>query len=398
MNCKISRLKRAFTLLFSISITLLYGQGITFKELSIEEAIQLANKEHKYIFIDIYTDWCGPCKWMDKNVFTDDSLAVIMQHKFICVKANAEKGIGIDYRKKFSIETYPTLLFLDATGNLMHKVLGKKTIQQLIEEVNKAINPKFQLSVNKAKFDAGERDSAFLYNYGLLLRGAGLDTREVSSAYLDKIGKEQWTSSDNFHYLIVTQKYYENPYFKYVAAHKAEFEGKVSDKHLSWYLTNVLSDAIYTVSAKQNKKLKRQLIADMKKLLPSEISQQTIDRFKNNYAFCDLKHTGNRIRGARKYYKKYVIPEEMNAVAWNIYKRNENFRMMKLALELVNKAIMQQKTNAYYLDTKARILYKLKKNEEALVCAKEAAEIAKAENLFFYDELVKWIAELESVK
>ena len=57
------------TLLFAGVIGEAYAQGIRFHEGSFDEALVRAKQEKKLIFIDFYTEWCGPCKWMSMNVF-----------------------------------------------------------------------------------------------------------------------------------------------------------------------------------------------------------------------------------------------------------------------------------------------------------------------------------------
>ena len=87
----------------------------------------------------------------------------------------------------------------------------------------------------------------------------------------------------------------------------------------------------------------------------------------------------------------------MNAVAWNLYKKGENKRMLKYGLELVNESIsLSKEVSANFLDTKARILFKLERNEKALLTAIEAAELAKAKKLDIYDDLLKLIEEIKT--
>lgn len=64
------------------------SEGI--KWYTFEEAVALAKKEPKNIFIDFYTTWCGWCKVMDKNTFADPVIARIMNQYFYPVKFNAE--------------------------------------------------------------------------------------------------------------------------------------------------------------------------------------------------------------------------------------------------------------------------------------------------------------------
>lgn len=63
-----------------------------FRNITVDEAIELSKKENKLIFIDFYTDWCGPCKMMAKNVFPQKHVGDYFNANFICLKLNAEKG------------------------------------------------------------------------------------------------------------------------------------------------------------------------------------------------------------------------------------------------------------------------------------------------------------------
>jgi thioredoxin-related protein len=103
-------LTRKYTLLFII-ITLpgmIFAQSGTEKASIIEwhsfaDAYKLNKKKPKKLFIDVYTDWCGWCKKMDRETFQDPETAKYMQKHFYCVKLNAETKdtIVIDDTVKF---------------------------------------------------------------------------------------------------------------------------------------------------------------------------------------------------------------------------------------------------------------------------------------------------------
>ena len=94
------------------------------KWLTIEEAQELAKKEPRKIFIDIYAVWCGPCKKMDQVTFTDPKVVDYVAKNYYAVKLDAESDKKITYRGKkmtesqlamsvFNVQAYPTIVFVE---------------------------------------------------------------------------------------------------------------------------------------------------------------------------------------------------------------------------------------------------------------------------------------------
>lgn len=112
--------------------------------LTFEEAVERSKTEKKKIFIDVYTDWCGWCKVMDKNTFSQPIIAQYLNDNFYAVKLNAEQTEDINFRGqtyKF-VEggrkgyhqlaaallqnqlSYPTVVFLDEDFNMIQPLPG----------------------------------------------------------------------------------------------------------------------------------------------------------------------------------------------------------------------------------------------------------------------------------
>ncbi len=60
-----------------------------------EEAVEKNKTQKKKIFVDVFTDWCGWCKVMDKNTFPDPEVAKILNEDFYAVKFNAEQTADV---------------------------------------------------------------------------------------------------------------------------------------------------------------------------------------------------------------------------------------------------------------------------------------------------------------
>lgn len=124
------------------------------KWMSFNEAIKAQKKEPRKIFMDVYTDWCGPCKLLDQNTFQNKDVASYVNANYYAVKFNAEGTESINYQDftytnpsydpnrkgrnsqhlfahAMKINAYPSVVFFDEKGNLIQPLPGYKTPQQL---------------------------------------------------------------------------------------------------------------------------------------------------------------------------------------------------------------------------------------------------------------------------
>lgn len=107
--------------------------GIAFHHGKYAEARALAKSTNKTIFIDAYTQWCGPCKKMAANVFTDGEVGNYFNKNFINVKMDMEKSEGLLIGRRYNINFYPTLLFIKPNGELVRKEVGYHSKGELLK-------------------------------------------------------------------------------------------------------------------------------------------------------------------------------------------------------------------------------------------------------------------------
>ncbi len=137
-------------LLLAAPAMLLYSQAGAVKWYSIEEAAALAKSNPRPIFVDAYTDWCGWCKKLDKDTFSNPVIAEILNTKYYAVKFNAEGKDPVTFQGRKFINDgslgkthqlayallqgnmgYPTVVFLTADSELITPVSGYKTPVQI---------------------------------------------------------------------------------------------------------------------------------------------------------------------------------------------------------------------------------------------------------------------------
>lgn len=106
---------------------------ISFTKTAWEDALAQAKEENKPIFIDFYTTWCGPCKILDKQTFQNRDLGTYMNEHFINLKYDAESPKFEAIAKKYEVYSFPTMLYFNPAGKLIHRISGIKTAEELTE-------------------------------------------------------------------------------------------------------------------------------------------------------------------------------------------------------------------------------------------------------------------------
>ncbi|MBT2623454.1 MULTISPECIES: thioredoxin family protein [Chryseobacterium] len=117
-------------------------EEISFKNSSWKEVTAEAMKSGKYIFVDAYTSWCGPCKLLKSTTFKDKTAAAYFNKNFINYTVDMEKGEGIPLAKEWMINSYPSLIFFKPDGKMALKQIGYVDGKNLIELGQQAIAKK----------------------------------------------------------------------------------------------------------------------------------------------------------------------------------------------------------------------------------------------------------------
>ena len=107
------------------------NHGVAFAKLRFDDALGKARSAKTLLMVDVYTDWCGWCKKLDRDVFADERVGSATKH-MVAIRLDAENG-GEKIAEKFRIEAFPTVLFLDADGEIVRRVNGYVSSEQMLE-------------------------------------------------------------------------------------------------------------------------------------------------------------------------------------------------------------------------------------------------------------------------
>lgn len=101
------------------------AQGIAFSEgTPFAEVLRRGRTEKKPVMLDAYAVWCGPCKQLDRQTFSDPTVGAWARKSVFAAKVDAEKGEGRRLSQRYAVRAFPTILFLDAAGNEIDRISG----------------------------------------------------------------------------------------------------------------------------------------------------------------------------------------------------------------------------------------------------------------------------------
>lgn len=352
------------------------------------EAMEKARTENKIVFIDAYTTWCGPCKQMDKKTFSDEDVIAFFNEKFVNLKLDMERGDGLTVQQRYKIAAFPTLLFLNADGEVVHKALGFQDVEQFLALGKVALSSDQTFAAWTNRYEKGDREPKFLKEYAEKLGETYDDRRaEVAEAYLatqtDRFSPENLTFSMRF------TEGVESPRFNFLIEQKKAFEKKFTPDEISLKIEELVSD--FLLDEKNLPTLSR---ADS---LIRFVYPEKADKMTKNYRLSHYRLKGDRdnyAAAAVQYFKKYDDnADELSETATTFFEQIDDKSLLKKAVKWAKLAAKKQPSVANQL-TVAQLYGKLEKTSKAKSAAEKAVEMGKklGQN---YDEAIEFLKALK---
>lgn len=402
---KLKRRTSYHSIIFIISSTLFLscitkqGQGINFKAGDWASVLKQAKSTNKLIFVDVYTTWCRPCKQMDKHIFSNKDIGDYFNSHFISYKLDAEKGEGIALSKKYSVNSYPNLLFVDGNGKLLLRS-GSMDVKEMLAFGKKAKDYEKETIAMTSEYNAGNRTQEFILKYLSFLKERDLPTEDIMLDYLSGMEKQQWVSEEN---LPLIKKYIQSPYnevIEYLFSRRAELVNTEGDFWIPSILDTVFKkhlEQILNEGGDLNDIDKLLAHVSLGLLNPKEVAYY--DFFVKKSLAKKDQDWDRYVKHTITYVNTYSLdqPTALNNYAWGFYKNDAITDPVALntALKWINRAL-QSRTDYNFLDTKAALLYKLNRKEDALTVANDAVKLAE-QNGSDASETLKLIEKIKAL-
>ncbi len=365
-----------FSLLILFATTSIQAGGIDFFHGTWEEALEKAKKEDKLIFVDAYTTWCGPCKRMSKQVFTQDAVGEFYNKNFVNMKIDMEKLPGRRFQKKYPVAAFPTLYYIDGDGKVAHVTKGGKNPEQFIQLGQMAMKKNDKSGDFEAAYKEGKRDYDLVYNYVKALNKAGKPSLKIANDYIKS--QKDLTTEENLTFILEATTEADSRIFDLLTKHKPAIVALTSATEVN----DRIEAACMRTADKAIEYKYYDLITEATAKLKAHVPEKA-EAFEHTQAM--RYHAADQEPAAylksaenlAKIYKKK--PDNLHKLALTLVKQyDKNPQALKQAEKYAKSAASSGTDIAYYF-TQAQILKKMGKSKDAIKVAEKAKKMAKGD-------------------
>ncbi len=237
-------MKKLFLTMMSLmAVAVMSAQGVAFEPegTTLEQASAKAKAENKLIFLDAYTQWCGPCKMMSRTVFPQEIVGNALNPRFISIKIDMESAYGAPLAKKLQITAYPTFVIFNADAQEIGRFLGGSSAEEFIKRVEEKSKDNSSSSLQQ-RWQNGDRDPKFLKDYLATLTASYKqdEANEVAEAIL--AGKSETFAADstlrNIFMMNISNPFSEA--FLYTARNPQALSAQIGERAVEMKIRNVL--------------------------------------------------------------------------------------------------------------------------------------------------------------
>lgn len=240
--------------------------GVCFEDLTLDQALEKAKRLNQMVFMDGYTSWCGPCKYMTNTIFPMEKVGDFM-NRFVCVKYDMEKGDGPELAKKYGIMAFPTFLLIKPDGFVQHKMVGGGEADVFIDRLKEGLDATKASGMLEMKYQDGVRDKEFLLLYTRSLASLySPEAPKVAAELLQSLSDEEKVTEPYwfiFESRRLSPKGSEGE--KYLLANRERFNATVGREKVDKYLCAVFRQKLKRILTGSDAKTTVKDLDEMKK-------------------------------------------------------------------------------------------------------------------------------------
>lgn len=241
-----------------------------------EEVFNQAQQEEKYVLVFMYTDWCGYCKKMKKEVFPNDSIKSALSDDFIKVKINGEGDFGKIINVKYEISGFPTSLYLTPKQELLGQINGFANVETFYTKSQALKSYKKEAINYQRKFTEGNLDKEETLRYLILLKETQQKrlTKEVAESYLGLVESQELLEVKNQVVLRDHVIDLESEHYNYAIAHEIAIVEQAGEAYYDAFVKNVFNTNLNEAIDKKDDQLVENIIEG---LLKKYLSEESIE-------------------------------------------------------------------------------------------------------------------------
>ncbi len=388
-----------FMLLSMITVFSLSAQGIRFEENhDLNAALTRAKAENKLVFIDAYAEWCGPCKVMARDIFPLKETGDFFNANFINLKLDMEKGPNVEIAKKYEVRAYPTYLFLNAEGELVHKGLGSMPADKFIELARNAADNENNYSALSRKIKNGDLSLSTVKKF-LAQNPYDNGNGALVDKYFQSLSESQIFTEENWELFDKYISDISSVSFRYFLENRERIAGFAGKNKVDQKITKTLAMAYYQDPSKEEtlRNTDPVLFAEAKKKVDmSKVYSKFLQKKDDKEAWNNLWKVAVPILNVSEN------PDELNSMAWMVYENYKKFNdknTLASALGWAKKAWEKAPEKDMIADTYAHLLFESGKKKDALKVENKALEMAtKAQNAEAIENYKTAIAKFKNKK
>ncbi|MCB9048122.1 MAG: thioredoxin family protein [Lewinellaceae bacterium] len=344
-----------------------------------EATLQMAKESGKPIFVDAYTQWCGPCKWMAAHTFTREDVGAFYNQHFINVKMDMEHGEGLLFARAYEVDRYPTFLFIDGRGGLLHRGLGRMSALQFLELGAAALDSTRQLGALMRAYQAGERSPLSMRAYARALHKAGYgDPTAIAQEYLQQ--QEDWATPENLQLIAeLAPPDVHHPMFRFLAQNR-----RLAYQHVDPFLVDQSLKAGISVKISKEEITQEPLITGAFQEVFAEKGRQYAIEYQLQQLRRSQEEEGRQryIALALELDESYPIEDSrlLQSLAWTFMMFSQEDGPMQQACQWAERALKIE-DNCDTNTLMAATCMRLKKKETGIRYARRAIELGKREGV-----------------